>query len=67
MNSPIWFNPLINIEFVKKWDDIGLRCLGDVFEEDGCLRSREKLSDDFNINFNFTDYARLKKKVSNTQ
>ena len=65
MNSPIWFNPLINIEFVKKWDDKGLRCLGDVFEEDGCLKSREKLSDDFNINFNFIDYARLIKAIPN--
>ena len=46
INTPIWFNPMINIEFVKKWEDKRLRCLGDVFEENGCLKSREKLSDD---------------------
>ena len=32
MHSPIWFNPNINISFVKKWDDKGLKCLGDIFE-----------------------------------
>ena len=63
MNTPIWFNPMINIEYVKKWEDKGLRCLGDVLEEDGCLKSREKLSDEFNINFNFIDYTRLTKAI----
>ena len=65
MNSPIWFNPNINISFVKKWDDKGLKCLGDIFEEHGVVKTREKLSDDFKIKFNFIDYTRLIKSIPN--
>ena len=42
MNSPILFNPMINIEFVKKWEDKGLRCLGDVFKEEQGVSNQEK-------------------------
>ena len=65
MHSPIWFNPNINISYVKKWDDKGLKCLGDIFEEHGVVKRREKLSDDFKIIFNFIDYTRLIKSMPN--
>ena len=63
MHSPIYFYPNINITFVKKWDEKGLKCLGDIFEEHGSLKTREKLSDDYKINFNFIDYTRLIKSI----
>ena len=63
MHSPIWFNPNINITFVKKWDDKGLNCLGDIFEEHGSLKTKQKLSDDFKIKFNFIDCTRLIKSI----
>ena len=58
-------HPNINITFVKRWDDEGLKCLGDIFEEHGVLKTREKLSDDLKIKFNFIDYTRLIKSIPN--
>ena len=40
-----------------------MRCLGDVFEEQGGLETRDRLSEDFKINFNSIDYTRLIKAI----
>ena len=55
----MWHYPITNISFIIQWDNKGLRCMGDAFQEQGGITTRDKLSEDFNINFNFIDYARL--------
>ena len=59
IDSPMWYNPAIYIESVKQWDNRGLRRAGDVLDEQLNIKTIAKLSEDFNIKFNFLDYTRL--------
>ena len=63
INSPLWYNPCINVEYVKQWDIKGLRRLGDLLDDQLNIKTIEKLSEDFDIKFNFLDYLRLKRSI----
>ena len=56
---PIWFNSEINLPFIKKWDDKGIRWIGDIVGQNGELKTRARLSEEFDVNINFIDYKRL--------
>ena len=60
---PIWFNPMINLPFVKKWDDRGIRWIGDILGRNGELKTRAMLSEEFKVNINFIDYTRLIRSI----
>ena len=62
-NTPIWFNPDINLPFIKKWDDKGIRWMGDIFDTDGEMITRIGLYECFNVNINFIDYMRLTRAI----
>ena len=62
-NIPIWFNPDINLPFIKKWDDKGIRWIGDIFDTDGEMLTRIGLYECFNVNINFIDYMRLTRAI----
>ena len=34
-NEPIWFNPILNIPYTRKWDTKGLRYVGDLLDDTG--------------------------------
>ena len=60
---PIWFNPDIHFPFIKKWDDKGIRWIGDIVDQNGEMKTRAMLSKEFNVNINIIDYTRLIRSI----
>ena len=62
-SEPIWFNEPIKLEYIKLWDKKGLKCVGDLFNSWGELKTREELQISFKICVNFIDYYRMVKAI----
>ena len=60
---PLWFNPDIKLPFIKKWDEMGIRWIGDIMDNNGEMKTRAMLSEEFHVNINFIDYTRLIRSV----
>ena len=63
LSEPIWFNDPIKIGYIKLWEQKGLKCVGDMFNTWGELRTRQEIQEMFNININFLDYLRIVKAL----
>ena len=63
LEEPIWFNPNLKIPFIRKWDNKGLRKIGDLFNDLGRIKSREQLMKDFNLTINFIDFTRISRAI----
>ena len=63
LSEPIWFNDPIKIGYIKLWDQKGLKCVGDLFNLRGELRTRQDIQNSFDIRMNFLDYHRLVKAI----
>ena len=61
--QPLWYNPITNIEFVKRWDIAGIRIVQDIINSDKEIKSKEEILSDFHISLNFIGYARLIKSI----
>ena len=62
-HQPLWFNPDIKLPFIKKWDEMGIRWIGDIMDNNGEMKTRAMLSEEFHVNINFIDYTRLIRSV----
>ena len=62
-NEPIWFNPRFQLPYIKKWDQKGLRNVGDLIDKNGVLKTSQKLEDDFGITINFLEFMRISKAI----
>ena len=62
-HQPRWFNPDIKLPFIKKWDEMGIRWIGDIMDNNGEMKTRAMLSEEFHVNINFIDYTRLIRSV----
>ena len=63
LSQPIWYNKKTNINFVKKWDNAGIRIIRDLINSNKEIKSKEEILADFNLSLNFIDYARLIKSI----
>ena len=62
-HCPLWFNPDIKLPFIKKWDDKGIRWIGDIVDKNEEMKTRAMLSEEFHVNINFIDYTRLTRSI----
>ena len=62
-NEPIWFNPRLKLPYNKKWDQKGLRNVGDLIDKEGVLKTSQKFKEDFGITINFIDLLRISKAI----
>ena len=63
LDQPIWFNPHININFIKKWDRSGLRVVRDVILKNGHFKSINDIENDYGIKMKFMDHALLTRSI----
>ena len=56
---PLWFNPEINVKFVKTRDRRGITFVKNLLNMGQRIKTKHELFENFRVNFNFTDYSRL--------